>query len=253
VALGVVCKGAAFATFTIGSILATVPFFMDFVLEIVLITRISKVGEPLTSLKDSGCFPVGSSYDSIVLLTDMAGSIKMLAGFNIAIAVVGAIGSVVQTAVGWSKPDSDTPHPESSGKSATASSKVANALTLVEIVASILELVIGLYSLIINTLPFMESLDTIEIATLMPTSKEFCYSRNPELDATDPVGFHWQTSVGVHFLWLLPATVVLLMFVTLIASLWWDMASKAKQHASPEEENSRAEQQASPPDDMTSI
>jgi len=174
--------------------LATVPFLVDLVLESVLITEIGKIGNPLTSLKLSGCFPAGSSYDSIVLLENLAVSSKTLAILNVGIAVLGSISSLVQV-VG----------------SCYERNLVNRALwfaAVVDILFSFLELSLGVANIITNTLPFMESLRDLESATLDPTKEEFCYFRNPDLKVTNPAGFQWQTSV--HILWMLPTSAALL-------------------------------------------
>jgi len=224
VALGIVPEWRSHWATSTATILAITPFLVDLVLEIILITEVGGMGEPLTKLKRSGCFPVGCSYDSIVLLEDMANSIKTLAGFNVAIAVVGAMSSLgqvrgcFQSAASYQTCVSPPPKPASHPTSVLPKPashrlpKLSNVLAIVDFLSSIAELVLGVASISMNTLPFMENLGSIEEATLDQKSEGFCYVRNPELSATEPAGFQWQTSV--HLLWLLPTSAALLSMCT---------------------------------------
>lgn len=190
-------SGAQKKLVRVAALLATIPFVVDLVLESWLIKEVSNVARPLTTLKQSGCFPVGESYDSIVRLEDFAVNIRVFAVLNITMAVTGTIGSCLQVVIDCSV------NPVPAWKD-----KASKVMAIHDFIASLLELLFGMASLTMNTQPIMDALLNIESATLDPRSDQFCFYRNPDMPKTEIAGLQWQMSA--HLLWLLPTLTCLL-------------------------------------------
>lgn len=195
-------------------------FVVDLVLEGIIIHYVGSVSEPLSTLKDSFCFPVGDGYATFVKLQDMSATIQLLASVNIAGAGVGGLCDVAQASV-----DAGSASDESSA--AARRKTVSHVTTILTLVAALGELFLGVASFVGNTQPFLDEVKNIEAAVLAHESEvQACYVRNPQLPAVRPAGFQWEASYFIF-------APIILQCVALLIGLGFCCAHKGSVHDPP--------------------
>lgn len=203
----VTCYGKAKRLMKLFTAVIMIPFIADLILESVLVRKVLEVGEPMTTLKQSGCFPIGSSYDTLVNLEEQFETIQTLASVNIAVAISAFL-------VVWGQC--------CGGICGEAKLELCTlACALLDCVASLLELALSFFSFTYSTNPILEALLSIEKGFMDKDSKDFCAYRNP-LKPAQVAGVEWQTSQ--HLPWVVPATVLAIISGFILLVFLWPAA-----------------------------